>query len=138
MQTLDSNAVIVPTGYMLWNVTLTASGRDKVTAAFDYHYRGGWKLEETPCAANDPFFRDKYHREDYGTADQLIEDIEKDAMSSESHPVCVMEGQNVPLIQGIDYYFEFKSWQVWELEKIAAGLNDLHEVMETEMDRLGW
>jgi hypothetical protein len=68
----------------------------------------------------------------------LIEDIEKYAMCSESHPVCVIEGQNVPLVQGIDYFFEFKSWQAWELEKIAAGLNDLHEVMETELNRLGW
>lgn len=138
MQTLESTPVIVPTGYMLWDVKLTASGREKVTAAFEYWYRGGWKLEDNPAAANDFFFNDKYVIKGFGTAEDWIHDIEYDALGGESHPVCVIEGRNVPLVQGIDYYFEFKSWQVWELEKIAQGLNDLHEVMETEMDRLGW
>ena len=137
MQTLENTPVIAPAGYMLWDVKLTASGRDKVTAAFDYHYRGGWKLEDDPAAANDFFFNDKYN-EGFGTAEDWIYDIEYDALSGESHPVCVIEGKNVPLVQGIDYYFEFKSWEVWQLEKIAQGLNDLHEVMETELNRLGW
>ena len=137
MQTLETNAVIVPEGYFLSAVTLTAAGRQKVTDAFEYHCRGGWVLEQNPAAINDFFFADKYNS-GCGTAADWIDDIESDAYTSESHPVCKIEGQIVELVQGIDYFFEFKSWQVWELERIAKGLNDVHEVMQEEMQRLGW
>lgn len=138
MQTLETNAVIVPEGYFLNAVTLTVAGRQKVINSFEYHYRGGWMIEQNPSSINDPFFSDKYYQMKVGTAEDWIKDIEADALGGEMHPVCKIEGQFIELVQGIDYFFEFKSWQVWELERIAAGLNDLHEVMQKEMARLGW
>ena len=133
MQTLDTNAVIVPEGYFLSAVTLTKAGREKVEDVFHYPYRGGWAKEQGISDWNSDLYF-----ENVGSVEDWFDDIESDALAGEMHPVCKIQNDFVKLVQGIDYFFEFKSWQVWELEQIAKGLNELHEVMQEEMNRLGW
>lgn len=134
MQTLETNAVIVPEGYFLSAVTLTKVGQEKIEDVFNYHYRGGWAKEQ---GIRD-WDSDRFYERSVGSVEDWFDDIESDALAGEMHPVCKIENDIVKLVQGIDYFFEFKSWQVWELEQIAKGLNELHEVMQEEMNRLGW
>lgn len=133
MQKLDTNAVIAPENYFLSAVTLTMSGREKIEDVFNYHYRGGWAKEQGISDWNSDLYF-----ENVGSVEDWFDDIESDALAGEMHPVCKIQNDFVKLVQGIDYFFEFKSWQVWELEQIAKGLNELHEVMQEEMNRLGW
>lgn len=108
MQTLEKTPVIVPEGYFLEGVFFTNAGKQKVADAFGYN-----EVKET------------------------IFDAEHEAYWTESHPIIEIDGDIVPLVQGVDYFFQFKSWQVWELERIAKGLNDMHEVFSAELDRIG-
>jgi hypothetical protein len=109
MQTLEKTPIIVPEGYFLEGVIFTQAGRKKVADAFG------------TLSINEDVF-----------------DAEHEAYWTESHPVVEVDGEIVPLVHGIDYFFQFKAWQVWELERIAKGLNDAHEAMQEEMERLGW
>lgn len=122
MQTLE-RAIIEPEGWYFINTTLTAAGRKKVSDFYDAVFE-----DEKPKNV----FGKTYSVEDF------IEDIETTSHDQCLHPVCERDGVYQELIEGVDYVLEFKSDQAYQLEKLAHELNELHNVMESEMQRLGW
>lgn len=141
MQTLAPREIIEPQGYYLKDVYLTKAGRAKAEALYEYAYRGGWasdKLGEysNPYDPNDTF-EEKYYFKTPATLEQLILDIESEATGGMEHPVLEMEGYTENLIEGIDYVIEFISIEAFNLSLLADRLNELHEIMEQELNRLG-
>lgn len=138
MQTLETREIVEPAGWMLVNVRLTKVGRKKVADAFEWHFEGGSVLDYNPRAKFDPDFDDKYIHRGIGSAESWIEDIETDAKQGLEHPVCEMNGEVIEFVEGVDYVLEWQSEEAYELERIASALNEVHEVMQAEMSRLGW
>lgn len=138
MQTLETREIVEPAGWMLTNVKLTARGRKKVADAFEWHYEGGAKIDYNPKIQFDPDFSDKYVTRGVGSVENWIDDIESDALCGLEHPTCEMNGEVLEFIEGVDYVLEWQSEEAFDLERIANALNEVHEVMQQEMTRLGW
>ena len=118
MQTLVTREIIEPEGWYFINTTLTASGLKKAAQFYSESFA-------------------EIEKELYSMS-SFISDIEMNSTDSLSHPVCETESFYVELIDGVDYVLEFQCKEAFELSLIAKGLNDLHEVMQEEMARLGW
>lgn len=123
MQTLDPRPVIEPAGWYFINTMLTAAGRKKVSDFYD-------------CVVADQESKNVFGKT-YSVKD-FIEDIEVTSGDNCLHPVCERDGFYEALIEGVDYVLEFKSEEAYRLEKLANDLNELHNVMQSEMQRLGW
>jgi hypothetical protein len=78
--------------------------------------------------------------------DDVVNDMMADAVNSESNPFYVLDKMfsydcgthRIDLIENIDYVFEYKSFESHRLEQLARELNELHNIMQQEMQRLGW
>ena len=124
MQTLETRPVIAPEGYFVCDCKLTKAGRQKFEDWF-YDYK-------------DPNWS--------ASCDNVIDDMMIDAVNTESHPFYVLgklfsydEGTyRIDLIENVDYVFEYQSFESHRLERLAYELNELHNTMQQEMERLGW
>jgi len=117
MQTLETRKIIEPQGYYLKDVCLTKAGRKKSEGIFWCAYEG-W--------------------EDVPSFERMINDVEHEATACLQHPILEIEGYEYPLTEGVDYVVEFISIEAFNLQLLAERLNELHEVMEHELNRLGW
>lgn len=141
MQTLETREIVEPQGYYLKGVYLTKAGRAKAESLYDYAYHGGWASDQLgkypSCADHNDTFEESYYIKAPGTLEELISDIESQATQGLEHPVLKMEGYSDDLIEGVDYVIEFVSIEAFDLELLATRLNELHEIMEQELNRLG-
>lgn len=110
-------------GWILKNVYLTSSGRKKVKDLYDYVYENEYAENRVGVVY---------------TADQMIKDIEMNATDQFLHPVCKIGEYYDDLVENVDYVIEMQSEEAFELEIIAKNLNELHILMQSEMQRLGW
>lgn len=117
MQTLE-RAIIEPEGWYFIETKLTAAGRKKVE---EFHASSFAKSEAELYSAED-----------------FCADIETNSTDQLLHPVCKTPDFYINLVHGVDYVLEFQCKEAFELALIAKGLNDLHDVMQEEMARLGW
>lgn len=133
MQTLESTRITALEGYFVSNVKLTAAGRAKFEQSFIYWYRGGY--------VNDVIqYNDDESTWEYPgvSVDAFIQDIECDATSMEMAPACMIGDEEIFFVRDVDFIVEMQSFESYRLAKLAKELNDLHEVMEEELNRLGW
>jgi hypothetical protein len=141
MQTLAPREIIEPQGYYLKDVYLTKAGRAKAESLYNYAYCGGWASDHlgkypSEFDPNDTF-EETYYVKAPGTLESLISDIESQATQGFEHPILEMEGYSDDLIEGVDYVIEFISIEEFDLQLLAKRLNELHEIMEQELNRLG-
>lgn len=124
MQTLVTRPVVVPEGYFVIDCKLTKAGRQKFEDWFYDYKDANWSVN---CS-------------------NVIDDMLIDAVNMESHPVYVLaelfshDGgiYQVDLVEGVDYVFDYQSFDSLRLERLAYELNELHNTVQEEMARLGW
>lgn len=138
MQTLDPRPIFEPEGWYFIGVTLTKAGRKKVQDAFEWHYRGGWAIDEDSRVLDDDFFSDKYCNEHAGCSwEDWADDIEGNATGGMYHPVYKFGDEIVEFVENVDYVIEMQSKEAFELALLAKRLNEMHEVFSAELDRIG-
>ena len=115
MQTLE-RAIIEPEGWYFIETKLTAAGKKKILDLFCYVFDN-----QAPYSI-----------------DSAIDDIESESTNGLMHPVLKFRDYYEELIEGVDYVLEFQSKEAFELALLAKQLNDMHETMQQEMERLGW
>lgn len=127
MQTLVTRPVIAPEGYFLSNCKLTKAGKQKLE-----NFINEWR--DTDCFPMSC---------DIGA---IIDDVEYECCTSETHPVYVVSAEKsvtgddcvLLFVEGVDYVLEYQSFESHRLERLAYELNELHNTMQDEMARLGW
>lgn len=132
MQKLESTPIIAPEDYFVYEIKLTAAGRAKFEESFNYWYRGGY-VNDTVQGSNDE------STWEYASvsADGFIYDLECDAISMEMAPACRIGDEEIFFVENVDYIVEMKSFESANLERLARELNELHSIMEQELNRLG-
>lgn len=133
---MDKKAIIEPEGWYVKDVRLTKSGRQKVEEFYVWHFCGGWAVD-AGYRREDPDF-DDFYVSGMGTVQDWINDIESEAVAGCAHPDLSYNNEKEELIEGVDYVIEMQSEQALELEILAQRLNELHQVFEQELNRLGW
>lgn len=134
---MEIKPIVEIDGWILKSVYLTASGRKKVEEAYEWHFGGGCLRESGKEISSDEFW-DRVEAGRVGEVSDWIFDIECDAINGLQHPVCRMNGEEILFEENKDYVIEMQSEEAFELEILAQKLNELHEVMQSEMKRLGW
>lgn len=123
MQKLEFIPIIAPEGFFVSDVKLTKAGIQKL----------------------DSFMSDFYDWLQYPIKDAVF-DVECDALNMESEPMFVItanrsitdQTESLRFVRDIDFTVEMTSFQADELARLARNLNDLHNTMQEEMNRLGW
>lgn len=124
MQKLEAKKIFVPEGYIFLDVWPTPAGEEKIeNCYYDSMKEAEW--EDVDFLEN-------------RSVQDVILDMFSEASATETHPVCKIDGMTVELIEGVDYTIDIRSEEAFELSLIAERLEDLHKVMQEEMDRLGW
>lgn len=115
---------ILEQDYFIYDCKLTDAGREKFEDWFFDYKNENWDV----------------------SFDDVVNDMMADAVNSESSPFYVLDKMfsydcgthRINLIENIDYVFEYKSFESHRLEQLARELNKLHNIMQQEMQRLGW
>ena len=118
MQTLESTPIIAPEGYFVYDIRLTEAGRAKVEQAWEHWNNTTWE-----------FIGHKW--------ENCVYDIECDAISMECEPACKIGNEVINFVRDIDFVVEMRSFEAANLERLAKELNELHSILEQELNRLG-
>jgi hypothetical protein len=110
--------------YFLSNVKFTKAGLAKFEDWFLNHKAEYWNVD----------------------FDEIVKDCAGDAVGGECEPFCVLDNpysydnkpHRIDFVKDVDYVLEFESFESYRLKRLAYELNRLHNVMQSEMQRLGW
>lgn len=134
MQTLEAKQIVAPEGYYVYNIKLTTAGRAKFEQSWLYWYRGGYVEDRLDWYNED---ESTWEYSEVRLNDWIME-IEGEATSMGCEPACKIGDEIINFSRDVDFVVEMRSYEADILSRLARDLDELHQTMQAEMERLGW
>lgn len=126
MQKLEFIPITAPEGFFVSDVKLTKSAIEKIDLfIYELYDSDNWGLYQAKDAAFD---------------------VQFDAANMASEPMFIIRANQslteqtevLRFVRDVDYKVEMMSYEALDIELLARNLNELHNTMQEEMNRLGW